>query len=240
MLSCIILALPCGSKHYNRRARHNRADHRKDMSQHDPIALFRHHLHARIAQGDVYANAVALTTQNEHNDPDIRVVLIKEIDSGFVFYTNYSSHKGQQLAQQAIATLSSLWPGDPYIVITGRTQKVDEAQSDRYFASRPRLSQISAIASPQSQPISSRKALMACVEKVTRQYRHQPPLRPSYWGGYRVVPEYLFYYYTAPNALRYEVEYYYDGRSWSCQKTAVSVCSQPSVGDSPENAPKDC
>jgi len=134
---------------------------------------------------------MTVATIDERGRPAARVVLLKEVDEhGFVFYTNYDSRKGHDLAAHPSAALVMWWePLHRQIRIEGAIEKVDAEMSDVYFASRPRGSQIGAIASPQSQVIESRTALEAMVAKVERTHGDAAPPRPSYWGGYRVVPD---------------------------------------------------
>ncbi len=157
----------------------------------DPFVEVRRWLASAVAHPVPQANAMTVATIDERGRPAARVVLLKEVDEhGFVFYTNYDSRKGHDLAAHPSAALVMWWePLHRQIRIEGAIEKVDAEMSDVYFASRPRGSQIGAIASPQSQVIESRTALEAMVAKVERTHGDAAPPRPTYWGGYRVVPD---------------------------------------------------
>lgn len=134
-------------------------------------------------------NAIALATVDPDGMPNVRMVLLKEIEpEGFVFYTNYESAKGQELAANGKAAFVMHWKSlRRQIRVRGLVEKVEEAQSDAYYNSRSLQSRLGAWASHQSRPLTTRAALMAEVAKVTA--KHGPnPKRPPYWGGYRIVP----------------------------------------------------
>lgn len=135
-------------------------------------------------------NAMTLATVGEDGRPSTRVVLIKEFDpQGIVWYTNFDSRKGRELAIHPFAALQFHWVELERVVrIEGRVGKVDDAQADAYFASRPLDSRIGAWASPQSQVISSRAVLVANAARYAAQFALNPP-RPPHWGGYRLEPD---------------------------------------------------
>ncbi len=135
-------------------------------------------------------NAMTLATEGSDLRPSTRVVLIKGYDErGIVWFTIYSSRKGQQLAGNPFAALQFHWVELERVVrIEGRVEKVSDAESDNYFNSRPLDSRIGAWASPQSQVIEGRGTLVANAAKYGAQFLLQPP-RPPHWGGYRLVPE---------------------------------------------------
>ena len=157
----------------------------------DPFVEVRHWLASAVAYPIEQANAMTLATVDDRGRAAARIVLLKEIDAhGFVFFTNYESRKGHDLAAHPSAALVLFWePLHRQIRIEGAIEKVAAEVSDTYFASRPRGSQIGAIASPQSEVIESRTALEALVAKVERTHGDAALPRPSYWGGYRVVPD---------------------------------------------------
>jgi pyridoxamine 5'-phosphate oxidase len=157
----------------------------------DPFVEVRRWLASAVAHPIPQANAMTVATVDERGRPAARIVLLKELDAdGFVFYTNYDSRKGHDLVAHPAAALVLWWePLFRQVRIEGTIEKVDAEMSDAYFASRPRGSQIGAIASPQSQVIESRTALEQLVAKVERTHGDAAPPRPSYWGGYRVVPD---------------------------------------------------
>lgn len=143
-------------------------------------------LHADLPE----PNAMTVATVGEDGRPSTRVVLIKGYDEqGIVWYTNYQSRKGRELAHNPFAALQFHWVELERVVrIEGRVEKVSDAQSDEYFRSRPFDSRIGAWASPQSQVISSRAVLVANAARYGAQFALNPP-RPPHWGGYRLVPD---------------------------------------------------
>src|SRR5690242_11230436 len=135
--------------------------------------------------------AMTLATATPEGRPSARMVLLKGFDArGFVFYTNYDSRKGHELAANPWAALVFFWPElHRQVRIEGAVAPVDAAESDAYFASRPPGSQVGAWASPQSQVIPDRAALERRVEALTAQYADGPVPRPPFWGGYHVTPD---------------------------------------------------
>jgi len=150
----------------------------------DPIVEVQRWLDLAIDANLGTPNAMTLATVDERGRPAARIVLLKEIDArGFTFYTNYDSRKGHDLAAHPHAALVLFWePMHRQIRIEGAIERVSAAQSDAYFASRPRGSQIGAIASPQSQPIVDRAALEATVAALEAQHGDHPLARPANWG----------------------------------------------------------
>lgn len=147
---------------------------------------FNEALQARVPE----PNAMTLATVATDGRPSTRIVLIKGFDArGMVWYTNYDSRKGRELAGQPLAALQFHWVELERVVrIEGRVEKVSSEESDAYYASRPLDSRLGAWASPQSQPISSRAVLIANAAKAATQHGLHPP-RPPHWGGYRLVPD---------------------------------------------------
>lgn len=135
-------------------------------------------------------NAMTLATADAAGHPSSRVVLLKEWDArGFVFYTNRKSRKGEHLAANPHASLNFFWRDlGRQIRIEGSVESISDAESDEYFASRPRGSQIGAWASLQSSELTSRDELIARTKELEDQYDGVPVPRPPHWGGYRVVP----------------------------------------------------
>jgi pyridoxamine 5'-phosphate oxidase len=155
----------------------------------DPFAIAR----AWLAEAEPLEpndpNAIALATVDAEGMPNVRMVLLKEIEAdAFVFYTNYSSRKGQEIAASGKAAFVLHWKSlRRQIRVRGVTEREEGSQADAYYASRSLKSRLGAWASAQSQPLSSRLALMAEVAKVTAQYGITPP-RPPFWGGIRIRP----------------------------------------------------
>lgn len=163
-----------------------------DEAAADPLPLrqfeawFSQALAARLPE----PNAMTLATVGINGRPSTRVVLVKGFDArGIVWYTNFNSRKGQELAVHPVAALQFHWVELERVVrIEGRVEKVEDAEADRYFASRPLDSRIGAWASPQSQVISSRAVLLANAARYGARFALSPP-RPPHWGGYRLLPD---------------------------------------------------
>ncbi len=172
------------------RKSYERAELSEDASQADPLRQFDQWLTEAIAAEVPEPNAMTLATVGSDLRPSTRVVLVKGYDArGIVWYTNYDSRKGRQLAGNPFAALQFHWVELERVVrIEGRVEKVSEEESDAYFHSRPLDSRIGAWASPQSQVIAGRSVLVANAAKYGAQFLLQPP-RPPHWGGYRLVPE---------------------------------------------------
>ncbi len=162
----------------------------EDASASDPLQQFRRWLDQALKAELPEPNAMTLATVGADGRPSTRVVLIKGVDErGIVWYTNYDSRKGRELAACSFAALQFHWVELERVVrIEGTVAKVSDEESDAYFATRPLDSRIGAWASPQSEVIASRGVLVANAAKVSAKYLLSPP-RPPHWGGYRLVPE---------------------------------------------------
>ncbi len=156
----------------------------------DPLAQFRSWLEQAVAADLPEPNAMTLATVGAEGRPSTRIVLIKGCDErGIVWYTNYESRKGQELGANPHAALQFHWVELERVVrIEGPVERVDEAESDAYYASRPLDSRLGAWASPQSRVIGSRAMLVAEAAKAAARFALSPP-RPPHWGGYRLRPE---------------------------------------------------
>jgi pyridoxamine 5'-phosphate oxidase len=171
------------------RKSYERAELSEDASHADPLRQFDQWLTEAIAAEVPEPNAMTLATVASDLRPSTRIVLVKGYDDrGIVWYTNYDSRKGRELAGNPFAALQFHWVELERVVrIEGRVEKTSAEESDAYFASRPLDSRIGAWASPQSEVISGRSVLVANAAKYGAQFMLQPP-RPPHWGGYRLVP----------------------------------------------------
>jgi pyridoxamine 5'-phosphate oxidase len=171
-------------------------------AQPDPFVQFERWFKDALAADLPLANAMTLATVSPEGAPDARIVLLKGVeDGGFVFFTNYDSRKGRQLASRAQACLVFLWaPLERQVRIDGRVAKVSAQASDAYFASRPLGARLSAHASAQSAVVSGRQYLESSLEKQKQIHGSNPP-RPAHWGGYRVTPERIEFWQGRENRL---------------------------------------
>ena len=187
----------------------------------DPLQQFEHWLQQALSAQLPEPNAMTLATVGADGRPSTRVVLIKEADArGVVWYTNYESRKGRELAANPLAALQFHWVELERVVrIEGRVEKVDAAESDRYFATRPLDSRIGAWASPQSQVISSRAVLVASAARFGAQFLLHPP-RPPHWGGYRLLPDCWEFWQGRKSRLHDRLRYRLDGGAWVRERLA--------------------
>jgi pyridoxamine 5'-phosphate oxidase len=187
----------------------------------DPLVQFERWFNDALAAQLPVANAMTLATAASGGAPDARIVLLKGVDNGgFVFYTNYESRKGRQLAAQPQACLVFFWaPLERQIRIDGRVGKVTAAESDAYFATRPVGARLSARASAQSSVVPDRNALENEMRNQQRQFGDNPP-RPPHWGGYRVIPSRMEFWQGRENRLHDRLLYLRDGGSWKIERLA--------------------
>ena len=172
------------------RKSYERAELDESASHHDPLQQFDRWLHEAIQSEVPEPNAMTVATVGSDLRPSTRVVLIKGYDAqGIVWYTNFESRKGRELAGNPFAALQFHWVELERVVrIEGVVQRVSAAESDAYFQSRPLDSRIGAWASPQSHVIDGRTVLVTNAAKYAAKFLLQPP-RPPHWGGYRLQPE---------------------------------------------------
>lgn len=188
----------------------------------DPITQFNRWFDEAVKARMPIANAMTLATVSATGRPAARIVLLKGVDhAGFVFYTNYDSRKGREIAANPHAALLFHWTElEREVRIEGRVEKVPAAESDEYFDGRPLGSRHAAIASPQSAVVANRAALEARFAEAEKHHGNSPP-RPQHWGGYRVVHEAVEFWQGRSNRLHDRILYrkQHDG-SWTIARLA--------------------
>ena len=195
--------------------------HRKDL-QKDPIEQFSIWMQQALDLGIIDPTAMTMSTVASDGQPSQRIVLLKNFDDlGFVFYTNYESRKAKELSRNSKVSL--LFPGnqiDRQIKICGEAQKLSSKDSRDYFVSRPRGSQIAAIASKQSSVIDSRAALMDEFDALNQKYKDAELPFPDFWGGYRVQATEIEFWQGGADRLHDRFRYLRDGKSWRIDRLA--------------------
>jgi pyridoxamine 5'-phosphate oxidase len=163
----------------------------ENLVDRNPVELFQRWFSEAIAAGLPLPEAMTLATSTADGKPSARVVLLKQMDeNGFVFFTNYQSSKARDLDRNPQAALVFYWPQlERQVRVEGEVTRTSPVESDQYFQTRPRESQIGALASPQSEVISSREVLQRRAEELEQIYKGREIERPAHWGGYRLTPE---------------------------------------------------
>lgn len=183
----------------------------------DPIDQFAAWYQAARTAGQPEPEAMALATSGADGQPSVRYVLLRGLDErGFVFYTNGQSRKGAEMAANPRAALAFRWlTVDRQVRVRGPVALVDDAESDVYFAGRPRGSQIGAWASDQSRPVSSREQLEERVRDTEARFAGRPVTRPPWWGGWRVAPEEVEFWQQGSFRLHDRFLYRRQGEVWA-------------------------
>lgn len=189
----------------------------------DPMLQFEKWWQEALQADILEVNAMTLATVDAAGQPDARIVLLKGMDvAGFHFYTNYESRKGQQLEAHPQAALVLFWKElERQVRIKGSIERLAEAESDAYFHSRPRESQLGAVSSPQSQVITDRAWLEARYKQVADEFSGKEIERPMHWGGYRLRPASVEFWQGRPGRMHDRIEYKKDpSGSWFRQRLA--------------------
>ncbi|MEN9700001.1 MAG: pyridoxamine 5-phosphate oxidase [Bacteroidota bacterium] len=182
----------------------------------DPFAAFSRWFEQAAAAKEVEANAFVLSTVQHDLQPSSRIVYLKEMrQEAFVFYTNYHSHKGQDIAENAKVSMLFFWPGlMRQIRIEGVATQVPRSESEAYFASRPRESQLGAWASAQSAAMSSRQQLISALEQYDAQFPSEVPC-PPHWGGYQLAPSAFEFWQGQASRLHERKCFVLENGSWT-------------------------
>jgi pyridoxamine 5'-phosphate oxidase len=196
--------------------------HRRDLDP-NPIKQFANWFTAAIEAQIRDVNAMSLATASADGRPSVRIVLLKGFDQdGFVFFTNYESEKGHQLAANPYAALAFYWIElDRQIRISGRTEKTSREESARYFHSRPLGSQLGAWASRQSEAVDARRVLDARMAQITERFAGKPVPLPEHWGGFRLKPDQMEFWQGRANRLHDRFRYRLQGKGeWLLERLA--------------------
>lgn len=189
----------------------------------DPFELFHYWIRETETNKEVEEiNTMTVSTVGLDGYPKSRVVLLKEYDrEGFVFYTNYLSEKGKAIAENPKVCISFFWPtSERQVIIKGIARKTSEEESEEYFRSRPRGSQLGAWASSQSSVIPSREFLKKRLEKLEAEYEGKEIPKPPYWGGYKVYPSEFEFWQGRPNRLHDRIYYSKENELWQIDRLA--------------------
>ncbi|HCA23532.1 MAG TPA: pyridoxamine 5'-phosphate oxidase [Pseudomonas sp.] len=188
----------------------------------EPFALFGEWFAQAVEVESTEANAMMLATVDGEGQPHLRTLLLKGFDErGFVFFTNYQSAKGQQLANSPAAAMTFWWHDlERQVRIEGQVEQTSAEESDAYFHSRPAGSRLGAWASPQSQVIDSREVLEQRLGAVQQQYADTDAPRPPHWGGYRLVPTLVEFWQGRPSRLHDRLCYRLVEGSWVRERLA--------------------
>ena len=191
-------------------------DQGKVFTSDDPLELFAQWLELAKKHEVNDAHAMSVATVDGAGFPNVRVVLLKDLDEGFVFYTNSMSAKGDELAENPLAALCFHWKSiRRQVRIRGLVEPVSEAENDQYFASRARSAQIGAWASQQSRPMTEEGILQKRVEDYEAIYEGRDVRRPDWWRGYRVTPSQMEFWVNRPFRLHDRLQFDYDGEGWN-------------------------
>lgn len=188
----------------------------------EPYTLFATWFAQAVEIESTEANAMMLASVDGQGQPHLRTLLLKGFDErGFVFFTNYQSAKGEELAAQPLAAMTFWWHDlERQVRIEGQIERVSSEESDVYFHSRPAGSRLGAWASPQSQVIAGREVLEDRLHALEVQYAEEQPPRPPHWGGYRVVPSLIEFWQGRSSRLHDRLRYRLESGQWVRERLA--------------------
>jgi pyridoxamine 5'-phosphate oxidase len=186
----------------------------------DPVAIFTAWYDDAVRSGAPFADAMTLATATPDGQPSARIVLYKGISGGGLFFvSNYESQKARELADNPEAALVFFWAAlGRQVRIAGRVERASDEESDGYFRSRARESQLGAWVSAQSRPLSSRAELEASFREIEQRFAGQPVERPAFWGGYRLVPRMFEFWLSREHRLHDRFRYERAADGWRCER----------------------
>jgi len=211
-----------GSDPAHRRRDYSREDLAIGHLDPDPIKQFMVWFRAAGAAGPNEPNAMTLATAGEGGRPSARVVLLKDVSrGGFVFYTNYESRKGDDLAENPQAALVFFWPEiERQVRVEGRAERVDRSDSEAYWRTRPRGAQLGAWASDQSRVIAGRQVLDDRLREVAQRYAGVDVPAPPHWGGWRIMPSEIEFWQGRPDRMHDRLIYRRAEPGWTVERLA--------------------
>jgi len=201
---------------HNIRTDYIKAELNEDQVSRNPIDQFSTWFNEALNAKVVEPNAMSLATASTDGQADARIVLLKDINSeGFVFFTNYNSKKGQDISENAKVALLFFWPElERQVRVLGKVDKISTIESEEYFHSRPRGSQLGALASHQSERIKDRTVIETEQERLQKKYNGTEIPLPDYWGGYRVIPHRVEFWQGRANRLHDRIVYKKAESNW--------------------------
>ena len=204
----------------NIRKQYDIAELNRNQLSESPIDMFRKWFEDVEELDNIEPNAMALATASNKGKPSSRIVLLKEFDErGFVFYTNYNSKKGRQIERNPYGSLTFYWHQlERQVRIKGKIRKNSREQSKKYFLSRPRLSQISVLASNQSEVLNNRKELENKVQEIEIKYNSKKIPMPDNWGGYRLEHKKIEFWQGRRDRLHDRFVYTQHGTTWQIER----------------------